>query len=65
MPNARVREFCGLKKGMGESIFLWFGHTEGMENGKNAKRECKEESMESQPRKRWIDSLHDCLEKKN
>ena len=41
VPNARIREFCGVKKGVDERIdegaLRLFGHVERMEN-RNAKR---------------------------
>ena len=42
IPNARVREFCDVKKRVGERIdenfLLWFGHMKKMKNNRNAKR---------------------------
>ena len=36
VPNAWIRELCGLKKGLDENIdegvLRWFGHVERMEN---------------------------------
>ena len=31
-PNARIRELCGMKKGVDESVLRWFGYVERMEN---------------------------------
>ena len=42
VPNARIRELCGVTKGVDERIdegvLRWFGHVERMENNRNAKR---------------------------
>ena len=42
VPNTRVRELCGVTKGVGERIDVgvlrWFGHLERMENDRIAKR---------------------------
>ena len=42
VPNAWIREFCGMKKGLGEKIdegvLRWFGHVERMESDIIAKR---------------------------
>ena len=42
--NVRIKEFCGLKKGIdertGEDILRWFGHVERMVNDRIAKRVC-------------------------
>ena len=35
IPNSRIRELCGVRKGLEESIdgvLPWFGHVEKMEN---------------------------------
>ena len=41
-PNVRIRELCGVTKGVDERIdedvFRWFGHVERMENDRIAKR---------------------------
>ena len=38
VPNARVRELCGVRKGLGErideGILWWFSHVERMERDK-------------------------------
>ena len=45
VPNARVREFCGVKKGRNESIdegvLRWFGHLERSERDRIAKSLCR------------------------
>ena len=42
VPNARIREFCGVKKGLDERIdegmLQWFAHVERMERDRIAKR---------------------------
>ena len=41
VPNARIRELCGVMKGVNEKIdegvLRWFGHVERMENVRIAK----------------------------
>ena len=41
VPNARIRELCGVTKGVderiGEGVLRWFGHMERMENDRIAK----------------------------
>ena len=42
VPNARIRELCGVTKRVDErideGILRWFGHVEGMENDRIVKR---------------------------
>ena len=42
VPNARVKELCGVKKGLDErieeSVLRWFGHVERMERGMISKK---------------------------
>ena len=42
VPNARIRDLCGVTKGVDENIdegvFRWFGHVERMENDRIARR---------------------------
>ena len=42
VPNARIRQLCGVTKGVDEKIdegvLRWFGHVEKMENDRTAKR---------------------------
>ena len=42
VPNTRIRELCGVKKGLDERIdkgvLLWFVHVERMERGMITKR---------------------------
>ena len=42
-PNAQIRELCGVQKSLDERIdegvvLQWFGHVEGMERDRIAKR---------------------------
>ena len=39
VPNARIRELCGVAKGVNEridSVLRWFGYIERMENDRTA-----------------------------
>ena len=62
VPNAQIREFCGVTKGLDErideNVFLGFGHVERMENERTAKRvnvgECAGRRLVGRPQKRWI-----------
>ena len=38
VPSARIRELCGVAKGVDESVIRWFGHIERIENYRIAKR---------------------------
>ena len=53
VPNARIRELCGVTKGMDrridEGILRWFGHVEKMENDRIAKRVYAGACVDSQP----------------
>ena len=72
VPNARIRELCRVKKYLDERIdagvLRWFGHVEKMGNDRLAKRvyvgECAGSHSVGRPRKRWIDTLKDCLKKR-
>ena len=72
VPNARIRVLCGLKKGlaerMDEGVLRWFGHVERMERDRVAKRVyvrvCARSRSVSRPRKRWIDTVKECLKKR-
>ena len=65
--NARIRQLCGVTKGVDEKIdegiFRWFG----MENDWITKRvyvgECAGSRSLGRPRKRWIDTMKDCSRK--
>ena len=70
--NARIRELCGVTKGMGErndkGVFQGFGHVEKMENDRSAKRvyvgELAGSRQVGRPRKRLIPTGNDCLKKR-
>ena len=47
-----------------ESALRWFGRTNRMGNYRMTKRAYAGSRLVSWPRKRWIDSLNDCLKKK-
>ena len=72
VPNARIRELCRVKKYLDERIdagvLRWFGHVEKMGNDRLAKRvyvgECAGSHSVGRPRKRWIDTMKDCLKKR-
>ena len=72
VPNAHIREFCGVKKGLderiNEGVLWWFGHVERMENDRSAKRnyvgECAGSRLVGRPRKRWIDTVNGLFKEK-
>ena len=72
VPNARIRELCGVKKGLDERIdegvLRWFGHGERMKMDMIAKRvylgECAGIRSVGRPQKRWIDTVKQCLRKR-
>ena len=72
VPNARVRELCGVKNGLDEgideSMLRWFNHVEKMENDWIGKRVYVGELAGShsmcRPWKRWIDTVKECLRKR-
>ena len=51
-----------------EGVLWWFGHVERMEKDRIAKRvnvgECAGSRTVGRPRKRWIDTVNDCLRKR-
>ena len=65
IPNAWIRELCGVKKGLGERIdegvLQWFSHVEGMESDGIAKRvyvgECTGGHSVGGSQRRWIDTM--------
>ena len=65
VPNALLRELCGVKNGVDERIdervLRWFGHVERMKSDRIAKRiylgECAGSRSVGRPRKRWIDTV--------
>ena len=68
-PNARIRELCGVTKGVDEKIdkgvLRWFGHMERMENDRISKRvyvgEFPSSCSMGRQRKKWIDTVKNCL----
>ena len=72
VPNAWIRELCGVTKWVDERIdegvLRCFGHVEGMENDRFALRvyigECAGSCSVGRPRKRWIDTVKECLRKR-
>ena len=68
VPNSRIRELCGVVKGVDEKtdegVLRWFGHVEKMENDRIAKRvyveECDGSPSVGRPRKGWNDTVKDC-----
>ena len=72
VPNARIRELCGVMKGLDERIGVgvlrWFGHVERIDRDRIAKRvyvgECAGSRSMGSPRKRWIDTVKECLRKR-
>ena len=65
VPNARIRELCGVKKSrderIDEGVLRWFAHVERMERGAIAKRlyvgEFADSRSAGRPRKRWLDTV--------
>ena len=72
VPNAQIRELCGVKKRLDErsdeGMLRWFGHVERMERDKIAKKVfigvCAGTRSVGRPRKRWIDNMKECLRKR-
>ena len=70
--NARIRQLCGVTKGIEENIdegvFRRFSYVERMENDRIAKRvyvgECAVSPSVGRLRNRWIDTVKDCLKKR-
>ena len=71
--NKFIRIACGVEKGINErineSVLRWFGHVERMDDSRMVKRMYKSESIGTRPRgrmkRRWIDSVKECLMEKN
>ena len=71
--NARIRKLYGVKKGLDErideGILRWFCHVERMERDRIAKRVYVGERADSRSvgraRKRWIDTVKECLKKRD
>ena len=72
VPNTRIKQLCGVTKGLDEKIaegvLRWFAHVERMKNDRIAKRvyvgECAGRRLVGRLRKRWIDTVKDCLKKR-
>ena len=72
VPNARIMELCGVKKGLeeklDEGVLRWPGHVERMESERIATRVYVREYAGSRsvsiPQKRWIDTVKECLKKR-
>ena len=72
VPNPRISELCGMTKRVDERIdegdLQWFCHVERMESDRIAKRvyvgECAGSRSVGRPRKRWADTVKDCLRKR-
>ena len=72
VPNAEIRELCGVKKGLDERIdegvLQWFAQVERMERGMIAKRVNVGEFVGShsagRPQKRWLDTVKECFKKR-
>jgi hypothetical protein len=73
MRNEYIREVCGVDKGVieriNESMLRWFGHVERMDGNRLVKRmyssECVGNRPVGRPKKRWIDSVKECLIERN
>src|SRR5678815_2321686 len=73
MRNERIREWCGVKKGVNErineSMLRWFGHVERMNGSRLVKRmysgECVGNRPVGRPNKKWIESVKECLQERN
>ena len=72
VPNARIRELCGVRKALDErideGILRWFSHVERMESDRIAKRvyvgECDGSHPVGRPWKIWIDTVKECLKER-
>ena len=70
--NARIRQLCGVPKGLEENtdkvVLRWFDHVERMENSRIAKKvyvgECAGSLSVGRAKKRWIDSVKNCLKER-
>ena len=70
--NIRIRNLFGVVKGVDERIYegvlQWFGHMERKEKERIAKRVyvgvCAGSCSLGRLRKRWIDTMKDCLKKR-
>ena len=68
VPNARIRELCGVAKGVDESVLRWFGRIQRMENDRIVKKvyvgECVGSRLVGRLQKSLIDSVNDRLKEK-
>src|SRR5678815_4714813 len=70
MKNERIRELCGVNKGVNERIneMRWFGHVERMDDSRLVKRMCSGDCAGNRPcgrpKKKWIESVKECLEER-
>ena len=71
VPDVWITEFYvteGVDERNDESIVQWFSHIERMGNDRITIRiyvgKCMGSRSVGRPRKRWIDSVNECLEKK-
>ena len=72
VPNAQIRELCGVMKGVDERIekgaLRWFGHVEKIENDRIAKSvyvgKCAGSYSVGRLQERWIDIVKECLRKR-
>ena len=59
----------GVDERIDKDVLQWFGHVERMEKEKIARRvyvgECADSHSLGRPRKRWIDTVKDCLRKRS
>ena len=70
--NAQIREYCRVSKRVreriNEGVLQWFGHVDGIENNRIAKRVYAGDYVGSyivgMPHKRWFDTVKDCLKKR-
>ena len=68
VPNARIRELCGVTKGMDvridEGVLPLFGHAERMKKNRIAKgvyvEECAGSRSVGRLWNRWIDTMKEC-----
>ena len=62
-----VRVMKGLDERIDECVLRWFGHVARMKRDRIAKRvyveECAGSRSVGRPRKRWIDTVKECLRK--
>ena len=73
VPNARIKEFCGVKKDLDENIdegvLRWFRHLERIKMARIARRvyvgECAGSRSVGRLRKSWIDTLKEYLKKRS